>query len=100
MRQLGLHNEYAQFIQPFFFFWESGFRLLAYDNYSSLVSQATPFTERNGLVILRPLSCLQGRNMMWLIRSVLFVARIIVMEYNIMSCLADVGTLLFNRCVR
>jgi len=70
------HNLYAQF----FFFKKVGLacetRTLTYDNHSSLVSQATPFEERKGLVMLQPSSCRHGRNLMWPIRSVLFIAHI------------------------
>ena len=71
-------SQFACTIYPTLIFEKVGLayetRTLAYDNYSSLVSQATPFAERKGLVTLQPLSCHHGRNMMWPIRSALFVA--------------------------
>ena len=48
-----------------------------------------------GLVMLQPSSCRHGRNLMWPIRSVLFIAHICVMWYNYIAvCLTDVSILL------
>ena len=57
--------------------------------------------ERKGLITRQPSSCTHGRNLMWPIRSVLFVDCIRVMEYNyVTTCLADVSILLPNCYVR
>ena len=42
----------------------------------TVVSQATPFAQKKGLVMLQPSSCPHGRNLMWPIWSALFVDRI------------------------
>ena len=47
-----------------------------HDDSINIVSQATPFAERKGLVTLQPLSCPHGRNLTWPIRSVLFLDRV------------------------
>ena len=41
-----------------------------------IVLQTTPFAERKGLVTLQPSSCPHGRNLMWPIRSALFILHI------------------------
>ena len=54
-----------------------------------IASQATPFAERKGLVTLQPLSCPDGRNLMWPIRSMLFIYCIrchgVQLRHNIFS---------------
>ena len=50
--------------------------------------------ERKGLVMLQPSSCCHGRNLMW---PALFVEiAFIVMEYDYVTCLANVNILLPN----
>ena len=56
-----------------------------------LISWATPFAERKGLVTLQPLSCRQGRNLMWPIRC---RSQLLSWSSNYVTCLVDVSILL------
>ena len=96
------HNLYAQFIQPFSFLRKEVHESSLWDYIELLLMfiSLASHTLCRGLVMLQPSSCRHDRNLMWPIRSVLFIAHICVMWYNyITMCLTDVSILLSDTCV-